>query len=173
MYAGAACSWKRSPKRGAVRLGRRVAVIGGGNAAIDSARTALRKGANVTVIYRRERKDMPAIEEEIGAAEEEGVKFIFLATPHRIVGDEQGNVKAIEVVKTRLGEFDSSGRRRPMPTEEIRRFECDTRHSGGRRGGGSGFRRGSGLKHQGRRDYRSGQVHAGNQPRQILCGRRC
>ncbi len=109
-----------------VQLGRQVVVIGGGNAAIDSARTALRMGAEVTVIYRRERKDMPAIREETDAAAEEGVKFVFLATPHRIVGDEEGNVKAIEVVKTKLGEFDSSGRRRPVPTEEIRRFECDT-----------------------------------------------
>jgi NADH-quinone oxidoreductase subunit F len=109
-----------------VRLGRKVAVIGGGNAAIDSARTALRMGAEVTVIYRRERKDMPAIREETDAAEEEGAKFLFLATPHRIVGDEEGSVKGIEVVKTRLGEFDSSGRRRPVPTEEIRRLECDT-----------------------------------------------
>jgi NADH-quinone oxidoreductase subunit F len=109
-----------------VRLGRRVAVIGGGNAAIDSARTSLRMGADVTVIYRRERKDMPAIGEETDAAEHEGAKFQFLATPHRIVGDEEGNVKAIEVVKTKLGEFDSSGRRRPVPTEEIVRLQCDT-----------------------------------------------
>jgi NADH-quinone oxidoreductase subunit F len=109
-----------------VRPGKRVVVIGGGNAAIDSARTSLRMGSDVTVIYRRERKDMPAIREETDAAEAEGAKFAFLATPHRIVGDEDGNVKAIEVVKTRLGEFDASGRRRPMPTAEILRFECDT-----------------------------------------------
>jgi NADH-quinone oxidoreductase subunit F len=83
-------------------------------------------GSDVTVIYRRERKDMPAIREETDAAEEEGVKFTFLATPHRIVGDEQSNVKAIEVVRTTLGEFDASGRRRPVPTGEIRRLECDT-----------------------------------------------
>ena len=51
---------------------------------------------------------------------------MFLATPHRIVGDDEGNVKAIEVVKTQLGEFDASGRRRPVPTDEIRRFDCDT-----------------------------------------------
>jgi NADH-quinone oxidoreductase subunit F len=108
-----------------VPLGQRVAVIGGGNAAIDSARTALRKGATVTVIYRRERKDMPAIHEEVEAAEQEGAHFAFLATPHRIVG-ENGAVKAIEVVKTRLGEFDSSGRRRPISTEEIQSFKCDT-----------------------------------------------
>src|ERR1035441_6009660 len=109
-----------------VHLGRKVVVIGGGNAAVDSARTSLRMGAEVTVVYRRERKDMPAIREETDAAEEEGSKFLFLATPHRIVGDDDGNVKAIEVVKTRLGEFDASGRRRPVPTEEIRRLECDT-----------------------------------------------
>jgi NADH-quinone oxidoreductase subunit F len=109
-----------------VRLGRRVVIIGGGNAAIDSARTSLRMGSEVTIIYRRERKDMPAIREETDAAQHEGAKFVFLATPHRIVADENGNVKAIEVVKTKLGEFDSSGRRRPIPTDEIRRYECDT-----------------------------------------------
>ncbi len=109
-----------------VRMGTKVVVIGGGNAAIDSARTAMRMGADVTVIYRRERKDMPAIRVETDAAEEEGARFMFLATPHRIVGDAEGNVKSIEVVKTRLGEFDASGRRRPVPTDEIRRLECDT-----------------------------------------------
>ncbi|HLH08371.1 MAG TPA: NADH-ubiquinone oxidoreductase-F iron-sulfur binding region domain-containing protein [Terriglobales bacterium] len=109
-----------------VRLGRKVAVIGGGNAAIDSARTALRRGGDVTVIYRRERKDMPAIEEETTAAQAEGVKFAFLAAPHRIVGDSKGNVKAIEIVKTRLGEYDASGRRKPVPTDEIQRIECDS-----------------------------------------------
>ena len=109
-----------------VSLGRKVAVIGGGNAAIDSARTALRKGAEVTVFYRRERKDMPAIEEETHAAKEEGARFVFLAAPHRILGDAKGNVKALEVVKTRLGEYDSSGRRKPIATDEIQRFECDS-----------------------------------------------
>jgi len=107
-------------------VGRRVVVIGGGNAAIDSARSSRRMGAEVTVIYRRERKDMPAIPEETEAAEHEGVQFLFLATPHRIVGDKQGAVKAIEVVKTKLGEFDTSGRRRPVPTDEVVRVECDT-----------------------------------------------
>jgi NADH-quinone oxidoreductase subunit F len=109
-----------------INLGRRVAVIGGGNAAIDSARTALRKGCAVTVLYRRERKDMPAIEEETQAARDEGAKFVFLATPHRVIGDAKGNVKGIEIVKTRLGEFDSSGRRKPIPTDEIQRFDCDS-----------------------------------------------
>ena len=107
-------------------MGSRVAIIGGGNAAIDSARTVLRMGAQATILYRRERKDMPAIDEEIQAAEEEGVRFVFLAAPHRILGGADGNVKAIEIVKTRLGEYDKSGRRRPMPTDEVQRFECDS-----------------------------------------------
>ncbi len=107
-----------------VNLGRKVVVIGGGNAAIDSARTALRMGAEVTVLYRRERKDMPAIREEVEAAEAEGAGFVFLAAPHRILG-VHGVVKAIEAVKTRLGEFDASGRRKPVLTEEILVFKCD------------------------------------------------
>jgi NADH-quinone oxidoreductase subunit F len=107
-------------------VGSRVCIIGGGNAAIDSARTVLRMGATATILYRRERKDMPAIDEEIQAAEEEGVRFVFLAAPHRILGDAGGNVKAIEIVKTRLGEYDKSGRRRPIPTDEVQRFACDS-----------------------------------------------
>jgi NADH-quinone oxidoreductase subunit F len=109
-----------------LNLGRRVAVIGGGNAAIDSARTALRKGSEVTVFYRRERKDMPAIEEETIAAKDEGARFVFLTAPHRVIGDAKGNVKAIEIVKTRLGEYDSSGRRKPIATDEVQRFDCDS-----------------------------------------------
>jgi NADH-quinone oxidoreductase subunit F len=107
-------------------IGDKVVVIGGGNAAIDSARTARRLGADVTIVYRRERKDMPAIPEEIEAAEHEGAKLLYLAAPHRILGDKTGRVHAIEAVRTKLGEFDSSGRRRPVPTDEVIRIECDT-----------------------------------------------
>jgi NADH-quinone oxidoreductase subunit F len=113
-------------KHESARLGSRITVIGGGNAAIDSARTVRRLGADVTILYRRERKDMPAIDEEIKAAEEEGVKFAFLSAPHRILGDDEGRVKAIEVVKTHLGEYDKSGRKRPILTDEVHRFECDS-----------------------------------------------
>ena len=109
-----------------VSVGSKVTIIGGGNAAIDSARTVLRMGGSATILYRRERKDMPAIDEEIQAAEEEGVRFVFLAAPHRIIGGADGSVKAIEIVKTRLGEYDKSGRRRPIPTDEVQRFECDS-----------------------------------------------
>ena len=155
-----------------VRLGRKVVVIGGGNAAIDSARTALRMGADVTVIYRRERKDMPAIPEETEAAEAEGAKFVFLATPHRIVGDADGNVKSIEVVKTRLGEFDSSGRRRPVPTDEIRRIDCDTVILAVGEAVDLDFVRASGLRIKENGHARSGPLHARNQPQQILRRRR-
>jgi NADH-quinone oxidoreductase subunit F len=113
-------------KNRAVPLGKKVVVIGGGNAAIDSARTALRLGSDVTIVYRRERKDMPAIPEETEAAEQEGAKLVFLSSPHRILGNADGAVTGMECVKTTLGEFDASGRRRPVPTDEIVRIECDT-----------------------------------------------
>ena len=109
-----------------VPVGKKVVVIGGGNAAVDSARSARRLGADVTIVYRRERKDMPAIPEEIEAAEDEGVKVTYLLAPHRILGDKNGRVKALEAVKTKLGEFDTSGRRRPVSTDEVIRIECDT-----------------------------------------------
>ena len=109
-----------------VPVGRKVVVIGGGNAAVDSARTARRLGADVTIVYRRERKDMPAIAEEVVAAEHEGAKIVYLAAPHRIIGDKDGRVVALEAVRTRPGEFDTSGRRRPVPTDEVIRFECDS-----------------------------------------------
>ncbi len=99
-----------------IKSGRRVAVIGGGNVAMDSARTALRLGAEkVFNIYRRSRAEMPARAEEIENAEEEGVEFIFLSAPVRIIGDEEGWVRAIECVRMELGEPDESGRRRPVP----------------------------------------------------------
>jgi NADH-quinone oxidoreductase subunit F len=109
-----------------VSPGSRVTIVGGGNAAIDSARTVLRMGSSATILYRRERKDMPAIDEEIQAAEDEGVRFVFLAAPHRILGGRDGSVKAIETVKTRLGEYDKSGRKRPILTDEVQRFDCDS-----------------------------------------------
>lgn len=97
-----------------VRLGRRVAVVGGGNSAIDSAKVALRKGAEVHVFYRREKQDMPAISEEVSAAEEEGIQFHFLATPSRILGRD-GKVNALELIRMELKEFDRSGRKTPYP----------------------------------------------------------
>jgi glutamate synthase (NADPH/NADH) small chain len=95
----------------------RIAVIGGGNVAMDSARTALRLGADVTIVYRRAREQMPARAEEIHHAEEEGVKMKLLNNPTRIIGDDSHRVVAMECIKMRLGEPDESGRRRPVPIE--------------------------------------------------------
>ena len=98
--------------------GKRVAVIGGGNVAMDSARTALRLGAEKSiVIYRRSRKEMPARNEEIAHAEEEGVHFEFLTLPVRYHADADGWVKEAECIRMELGEPDASGRRRPIPIE--------------------------------------------------------
>lgn len=96
--------------------GRQVAVIGGGNVAMDSARTALRLGAEkVRIVYRRGRAELPAREDEVIHAEEEGVEFSFLTLPVEYLGDKQGRVRTIRSLKMRLGEADSSGRRRPLP----------------------------------------------------------
>ena len=100
-----------------INPGKRVAVIGGGNVAIDAVRTALRLGAEEAfIIYRRSREEMPALEEEIKDCEAEGVRFHLLTNPKRIVG-ENGKVKAIECLKMTLGEADASGRPRPIPVE--------------------------------------------------------
>ena len=101
-----------------IRIGKKVAVIGGGNVAMDSARSALRLGAEeVYIIYRRSRKEMPARAEEIENAEEEGVIFKLLTNPVRFIGNEQGLLKAMECIRMKLGEPDESGRRRPIPIE--------------------------------------------------------
>ncbi|MCS7120831.1 MAG: NADPH-dependent glutamate synthase [Nitrososphaerota archaeon] len=97
-----------------VKVGRKVAVIGGGNVAMDAARCALRLGGEVTVIYRRTEDLMPARRDEIINAKEEGVKFMFLATPKRFIGDEKGWVRRVECLKIGLGERDDTGRKKPV-----------------------------------------------------------
>ena len=101
-----------------VPIGKRAAVVGGGNSAIDCVRTLLRLGCEkVYLVYRRTRKEMPANEVEIVAAEHEGIDFVFLAAPTRVVDDGEGNVKGLEYLQMELGEPDASGRRRPVPIE--------------------------------------------------------
>ncbi|MDD5344768.1 MAG: NADH-ubiquinone oxidoreductase-F iron-sulfur binding region domain-containing protein, partial [Smithella sp.] len=100
--------------KGEKTLGKKVAVIGGGNSAIDAARIAARLGANVTILYRRLKQDMPAAQEEIKAAEEEGIKIEFLAAPLKIEGTK-GKVSSITCQRMKLGDFDNSGRKRPVP----------------------------------------------------------
>ena len=97
---------------------RRVAVVGGGNVAMDAARCARRMGADeVHIVYRRSEAELPARAEEVAHAKEEGIIFDLLTNPVRILGDEDGNVRALEVVTMALGEPDASGRRRPVEVE--------------------------------------------------------
>jgi len=103
--------------KGKSSLGKNVVVIGGGNSAIDAARVALRLGSDVTILYRRLRQDMPAAEEEIKAAEEEGVKIDFLVAPLKIEGTK-GKVSSITCQRMKLGDFDASGRKRPVPIQD-------------------------------------------------------
>jgi len=100
-----------------VKVGEKVAVIGGGNVAIDAARTALRLGAKeVSIVYRRTRDEMPANDEEIEEAEHEKIKILYLVAPTRILA-ENGKVKGLECQRMELGAFDTSGRRRPVPVK--------------------------------------------------------
>ncbi|MBW1681436.1 MAG: NADPH-dependent glutamate synthase [Deltaproteobacteria bacterium] len=107
--------------------GKDVVVLGAGNVAMDSARTAMRLGADrVRIVYRRSREEMPARAAEIHHAEEEGIEFFLLTNPKRFIGDDQGRVKAMECIRMELGEPDESGRRRPVPVEGSEfTMECD------------------------------------------------
>lgn len=106
-----------------INVGKKVAVVGGGNVAMDSARTALRLGAEkVYIVYRRSEKELPARREEVEHAKQEGIEFKLLNNPVAILGDEKGYVKAIRCIKMELGEPDASGRRRPV---EIPNSEFD------------------------------------------------
>ena len=102
--------------------GKKVAVVGGGNVAMDAARTALRLGAEVHIVYRRSEAELPARAEEVHHAKEEGIIFDLLTNPKEILVDENGHVKGMKVVKMELGEPDASGRRRPV---EIQGSEYD------------------------------------------------
>ena len=98
-----------------VNVGEKVAVVGGGNVAMDAARVAKRLGADVSIVYRRTEKELPARAEEVHHAKEEGIKFEMLTAPVEILGDDEGWVKSLKCVRNELGEPDSSGRRRPVP----------------------------------------------------------
>ena len=107
--------------------GKNVVVVGGGNVAMDAARTALRLGAKVTIVYRRGEEELPARREEVGHAKEEGIVFDLLRNPVEILEDENGWVRGIRIIKMELGEPDDSGRRRPVPIEGSEyEIECDT-----------------------------------------------
>ena len=110
-----------------IAAGKKVVVVGGGNVAMDAARTALRLGAEVHVVYRRSEAELPARVEEVHHAKEEGIIFDLLTNPTEILADEKGWVKGMNVVKMELGEPDASGRRRPVEVEgSDYTIDCDT-----------------------------------------------
>jgi glutamate synthase (NADPH/NADH) small chain len=108
-------------------IGKDVAVFGAGNVAMDSARTAMRLGADrVRIVYRRSRDEMPARAAEIHHAEQEGIEFHLLTAPIRFIGDNRGRVTAVECIQMKLGDPDDSGRRRPVPMEDSKfRLDCN------------------------------------------------
>lgn len=101
-----------------IYIGKRVAVVGGGNVAMDAARTALRLGSEVTIVYRRTEKELPARAEEVHHAKEEGIIFRMLTNPVEVLGDDKGRVRALRCQKMELGEADESGRRSPVPVPD-------------------------------------------------------
>ena len=108
-----------------IRAGKKVVVVGGGNVAMDAARTALRLGAETTIVYRRTENELPARKDEVHHAKEEGIQFAMLTNPVEVIGDENGWVKAVKCIRMELGEPDESGRRSPVevPGSE---FEIET-----------------------------------------------
>src|SRR5699024_887180 len=110
-----------------IKVGDKVAVVGGGNVAMDAARTAKRLGAEVWIVYRRSEEELPARVEEVHHAKEEGINFELLTNPIEILADEKGWVKGIRCIRMEIGEPDKSGRRRPEPIEGTEfEFEVDT-----------------------------------------------
>ncbi len=134
---------------GSKEIGKRVVIVGGGNSAVDAARVALRlpNSEKVTIVYRRTRAEMPAFREEVDAALEEGIDIRFLCNPTK-VHVEDGRIKAIDCIQMKLGEFDDSGRRRPVPIEGSEfTLEIDTLITAiGERPDTSYVEEGSGLK---------------------------
>ncbi|MCC6396401.1 MAG: FAD-dependent oxidoreductase [Bacteroidetes bacterium] len=107
-------------------IGKNVVVVGAGNVAIDAARSCLRLGADVTIVYRRDRDEMPANEHEIKDAMDENIRFMFMSAPHRIIGDIKGRVTGLEVRKMKFDGLDSTGRKKPVETGETSILECST-----------------------------------------------
>lgn len=108
-----------------INIGKKVIVVGGGNTAMDSCRTAKRLGADVTLVYRRSETEMPARLEEVKHAKEEGIHFLTLHNPKEYLADDNGRVRAAVLDVMELGEPDASGRRRPVPTGKTETLECD------------------------------------------------
>ena len=109
-----------------LQLGKKVVIVGAGNVAIDAARSCLRLGVDVTIVYRRDKDEMPANAHEINDAMDENIRFMFLSAPSRIVGDPNGKVSGLEIHKMKFDGFDTSGRKKPVETGETAVVECST-----------------------------------------------
>ena len=110
-----------------IRAGRKAVVVGGGNVAMDAARTALRLGAETTIVYRRSEVELPARKEEVHHAKQEGIEFMMLTNPVEVLSDEKGWVRGVRCIRMELGEPDERGRRSPIPVEGSEfEVECDT-----------------------------------------------
>ena len=109
-----------------LHLGKKVVVVGAGNVAIDAARSCVRLGAEVTVVYRRDRNEMPANAHEISDAMDESIRFMFMSAPKRIIGDARGCVAGLEIHKMKFDGFDHLGRKKPTETGESAVVECNT-----------------------------------------------
>jgi NADH-quinone oxidoreductase subunit F len=109
-----------------LHVARRVVVVGAGNVAIDAARSCLRLGSDVTIVYRRNRDEMPANEHEIRDALDETINFMFMSSPERIIGDEKGRVAGLEIGRMKFDGFDTTGRRRPIATGKTAIVDCET-----------------------------------------------
>ncbi len=108
------------------QIGQRVVIVGAGNVAVDAARSLLRLDKEVILVYRREKKDMPANAVEMSEAEEEQIKFRFLSAPYEIVADSSGLVRALCIEKMKPGDIDRSGRRNPVATGLFEEIPCDS-----------------------------------------------
>lgn len=109
-----------------LHIGKKVVIVGAGNVAIDAARSCLRLGADVSIVYRRDRDEMPANEHEIKDALDEMIQFKFMSAPLKIIGDLKGKVTGLEVRKMKFDGFDNSGRKKPVETGETEILECNT-----------------------------------------------
>ena len=109
-----------------IRIGGKVVVVGGGNVAIDAARSCLRLGADVTVVYRRDQDEMPANENETRDAIDEKIRFMFMSAPDRIIGDANGRVSGIEIREMQFAGFDNAGRKQPAETGKTGVVQCQT-----------------------------------------------
>jgi NADPH-dependent glutamate synthase beta subunit-like oxidoreductase len=109
-----------------LHLGKKVVVVGAGNVAIDAARSCLRLGADVTIVYRRDKDEMPANAHEIKDAIDENIRFMFLSAPHQVISDIKGRVTGLEIHKMKFDGFDNTGRKKPVETGETAIVECST-----------------------------------------------